>query len=178
MALTASLMTGGGIVHPRASQAQTPAPEILRDVSKLPEETQRMRQAILAAAVSGDIETLRVAADMNELPPVFSNGKVADPVAFWKKLSGDGEGREILAILIEIFRTGYTRKTGGKDGDLFIWPYFAETRLQSLNSGQQVELLTLVSAADAKKMLETGKYTHYRVGISSTGVWHFFDKAE
>ncbi|MBC8050295.1 MAG: hypothetical protein H7X92_09140, partial [Chitinophagales bacterium] len=64
MALTASLMTGGGIVHPRASQAQTPVPEILRDVSKLPEETQRMRQAILAAAVSGDIETLRVAADM------------------------------------------------------------------------------------------------------------------
>ncbi len=173
----ACLVFAGITVHPALSRAQTVQPEILRDISRLPEETQRMRQAILAAAVSGDIETLRVAADMNELPPVLTNGKVADPVAFWKKLSGDGEGREILAALIEIFRTGYVRKTGGKDGDLFLWPYFAETPLQSLNPGQQVELLTLVPPAEAAKMLETGKYTHYRVGISAKGVWHFFDKA-
>ncbi len=176
--LAACLVFAGITNGPAAAQGQLVQPEILRDASKLPEATQRMRQAILAAAVSGDIETLRVASEMNELPPVFANSKVADPVAFWKKLSGDGEGREILAALIEIFRTGYVRKTGGKDGDLFVWPYFAETPLQTLNSGQQVELLTLVPPAQAAKMMETGKYTHYRIGISTTGVWHFFDKAE
>jgi hypothetical protein len=173
------LMAGALAVHAAPAAKEQPSPpEILRDLSKLPDETRRMVAAILSAASSGDVEALRGAIEMNEIPPVFASKKPADPYSHWREQSGDGEGREVLAAIIEIFRAGFVKKPDGKNGDLYVWPYFAETPLSSLTSGQQVELLTLVPAAEAKKMMSAGKYTHFRIGISSKGVWHFFDKAE
>ncbi|MDX2266376.1 MAG: hypothetical protein NW215_15555 [Hyphomicrobiales bacterium] len=172
--LAMCLVSGAPVVH--HARAQT-SPEVIRDPSRLPEPVARMRQAILSAAMSGDVEAMRVAIDMNELPPSFG-AKVADPVAHWRKLSADGEGREILAALVEILRTGFVKKPDGKAGEMFVWPYFAETPLKDLTPGQRVELMTIVPAADAKRMIEAGQYTHWRLGVSSTGVWHVFDKAE
>ena len=74
--------------------------EILRDFSVLPPEVDRIRRAILTAAMSGDIDAMRVPIEMNEIPPIVARDKVADPIRYWRKVSGDGDGREILAILI------------------------------------------------------------------------------
>jgi hypothetical protein len=148
--------------------------EILRDAAILPPQVERMRRAILAAASSGEIDAMRVPVEMNEIPPMIADKKVPDPVAHWKTISGDGEGREILAILVQLFRTGFVRKDGGTADEMFIWPYFAETPIDKLTPAQEVELLTIVSPARAKAMKASGKYDHYRIGIAHDGTWHFF----
>jgi hypothetical protein len=165
----------GGTSSPAAA---TTAPDVLRDASVLPPEVRRMREAITGAAMSGDIEALRIPIQMNEIPPVFGKEKITDAVAFLKQRSGDGEGREMLAILVQLFRTGFVRKYAGTPNEMIVWPYFAETPLDKLTPSQQVELLTLVPPARVKEMRAKGKYDGYRIGISAKGVWHYFGPAE
>jgi hypothetical protein len=148
--------------------------EILRDAAILPAEVDRMRRAILDAAASGDIETMRVPVEMNEIPPIIGKAKPADPIAHWRKVSGDGEGREILAIFIQLFRTGFSRTEAGTGDEMYIWPYFAGMPIDQLTPAQQVELLTLVSADRFKAMKASGKHDYYRVGIGHDGTWHYF----
>ena len=74
---------------------------------------------------------------------------MGDPVAYWKKISGDGEGREVLAALAEILDAGYVTVPLGRDLEnnrIYVWPYFAEVPLRKLTPAQQVELLRLVPA--------------------------------
>ena len=76
----------------------------------LPAPVREMRDAILAAVQSGDIEDLRVAVEWNELRPHVADEAVDDPIAYWKRISGDGEGREVLAVLGEILDCGYAAR--------------------------------------------------------------------
>ncbi len=156
------------------AEVQNKPVEILRDTTKLPPEVDRMRRAILAAAMSGEIASMRVPVEMNEIKPIVSLEKVADPIAHWKAISGDGEGREILATIIQLFRTGYVRKAAGTGDEIYVWPYFAEIPIDRLTPAQEVELLTIVSPARLKAMQASGKYDHYRIGIAHDGTWHYF----
>jgi hypothetical protein len=147
--------------------------------AKLPSPIAEMREAILAAVRSGNIEELRHAFELNELKPELGPEPVGDPVAFWKKISGDGEGREVLAVLAEILDAGYVAVPLGRDLEnnrIYVWPYFAEVPLQKLTPAQQVELLRLVPPAAAKEMIQTGKYTYWRIAIGADGTWHHFRK--
>lgn len=166
----------GSAEKPAEKAQATPDVRLGRDVSQLPEEVQRMRRAILEAAASGDIEQLRVPIEMNELPPFFGKDAGKDPIAHFKAVSGDGQGREILAILVELLTTGHAIRDAGTGKDMIVWPYHAEIPLDSLTPGQEVELYRLISPAALKEMREKGRYTHYRLGIGLDGVWHFFDK--
>jgi hypothetical protein len=158
------------------AEAANKTPEVLRDISVLPPQVARMRAAILSAAATGEIESLRVPIEMNELPPMLANEKVGDPMAYWKKISGDGEGREVMATLIQLFRTGFARKAGGTGKEMYVWPYFAEMPIDKLTPAQEVELLTLVPPARLKEMQAKGKYDHFRLAIAPDGTWHSFMK--
>jgi hypothetical protein len=161
----------------RTPQKPAPASAILgRDIGKLAPEVQRMREAILEAAASGEIEHLRVPIEMNELPPVFGEEPIKDPIAHFKAISGDGEGREILAILIELLTTGYAVQNPGADKEMVIWPYHAEIPLDGLTPSQEVELYRLITPAALKDMRKAKHYSYYRLGISRDGIWHFFQK--
>jgi hypothetical protein len=149
-------------------------PEILRDISILPGQVARMRSEMLTAAMSGDVSALRIPIEMNEIPPMLAKEKVSDPIEYWKKISGDGQGREIMAVIVELFRTGFVRKAAGTGDEMYIWPYFAELPLDQLTPAQEVELLTLVTPERLKAMRASGKYDHYRIGIARDGIWHFF----
>ena len=110
-----------------------------------------MREAILGAVKSGRIEELRHAWELNELKPDLGVPLPAggDPIAHWKQISGDGEGREILAALGEILDAGYVVLPLGRDLEnnrIYVWPYFAEVALDKLTPSQEVELLRLVAA--------------------------------
>ena len=153
---------------------QNSVAEILRDNSILPEAVGRIRSAMLSAAMSGEIEALRVPVEMNEIPPMIAKEKVSDAIAYWRKVARDGQGREIMAIMVELFRTGFVRKAPGTGDEMYIWPYFAEIPLDKLTPAQEVELLTLVSPDQLKAMRASGKYDHYRIGIAHDGTWHFF----
>jgi hypothetical protein len=153
--------------------------EVSYGAAKLPGPVAEMREAILAAVRSGRIEELRHAYELNELKPELGPEPVSDPVAHWKKISGDGEGLEVLATLAEILDAGYVAVPLGRDLEnnrIYVWPYFAEVPLQKLTPAQQVELLRLVPPAAAKEMLQTGKYTYWRVAIGADGTWHHFRK--
>ena len=145
-----------------------------RDVTKLPPEVQRMRQAILQAAASGDIEALRVPIEMNEIPPVFAKSHVADPIAYLKSISSDGNGREILAILYNLLTTGYATANPGTKEETIVWPYHAVIPLSGLSPSQEVELYRFLPPARLKEMIGQGKYGYYSVRIGRDGVWHSF----
>jgi hypothetical protein len=157
--------------------ASAPAPDIRYGTEGLPPAVEDMREAIQSAVKSGRIEELRHAWELNELKPDLGVAAVGDPVAHWKQISGDGEGREILAALAEILDAGYVVLPLGPDLEnnrLYVWPYFAEVPLDKLSPGQEVELLRLVPPATAKDMRSAGKYTHWRIVIGADGTWHSF----
>src|SRR5215470_12830562 len=90
----------------RFTPSSTP-PEIVTDLSRLPVPVARMRERILGAARSGDLQKL--AALMNESKVMFSFTDEKDPVAFWKANYPDSEGVEVLSILITVLEAGFVR---------------------------------------------------------------------
>ena len=149
--------------------------EVLSDVSKIPAPVARMRELIVEAAASGDIERLR---------PLLGKGPTQtqvtgvsadeDPIAILKSLSGDQEGVEILAILLDVLSTGFVQVDKGTPQEAYVWPYFAEKPLASLTPPEKVDLFRLVTAGDFADMEEFGSYNFYRVGIMPDGKWKFF----
>lgn len=140
-----------------------------------------MRQAILAAALSGHIEELRVPLDWNEMKPDVTPSVNDDPIAFWKKTSGDGEGREVLAALANMLQMRPAAMPLGKDPEnsvIYVWPYLAEAELDALSPPEEVDLLRLVSPEAAKSMRDKKKWTWWRLTIGADGTWHSFKKGE
>jgi hypothetical protein len=156
-----------------AATAGGRAPEVLYDLNQLPPPIKRTLEHVVVAAQSGNVEEMLPVLEENELPPMLSAAAVSDPIAFWKKASADGEGREILATMLNVFSSGFVRKGEGGNA-MYVWPYFAEMDLSTLTPSQEVELYRIVPAALAGAMKKSGKYTYYRAGIGNDGVWHYF----
>jgi hypothetical protein len=163
----------GRIERPTSTEGAA-APEIIRDLSRLPPQAARMRERILDAARSGDLDKMLIVMQSNETLPVFSFGNEKDPVAFWKARYPDSQGLEILAILIQVLETGFVHMHKGTPQEMYVWPYFAHMPLKQLTPEQKVELFRIVTGSDYKKMKEFGAYIFYRVGIAPDGIWHFF----
>jgi hypothetical protein len=164
---------------PPKKDASAP-PKVQYAIEALPGPVREVREAMLAAVQSGDIEELRHIYQMNDVKPDLGAGATGDPIAYWKRISGDGEGREILAVLSLILEAGYVVLPLGRDLEnnrLYIWPYFAEIPVDKLTPSQDVELLRLVAPAAAKDMKTKGKYTHWRLSIGADGSWHALQKA-
>lgn len=176
--LLAAAFAGGAVAQDDAgtpaADADAPLPEILRSVAELPAPVQEKREKLIAAAKSGDIENLRALMQGEETPPSVAFGDPGDPIEYLKELSADAEGREILAILLEVLESGFVHLEEGGEDELYVWPYFAVFPLEALTPEQLVELFTLVTAADYQDMQAYGSYTFFRVGIAPDGRWRFF----
>lgn len=162
-------------------QAPLPPPRIHYGTEGLPGPVREVREALLAAIQSGQIEELRHVYEINDLKPDLGATSPGDPVAHWKRLSGDGEGREILAALSLILEAGYVVLPLGRDLEnnrLYIWPYFAEVPLDKLTPTQEVELLRLAPPAAVREMKSKGKYAHWRLAIGADGSWHSLRKGD
>jgi hypothetical protein len=168
------LLIAGPVLSVELKAAERGAPEIHSDLSALPNRVADMRDAILEAARSGDIEALRPVLDSNELKPTVSFGGSDDPIKLWKQTSGDGQGREIMAIMVEILDMDFARVNPGTSNEMYVWPYLAELPLDKLTSAQQVDLYRLMTYDEVKTMKEFGDYIHYRLGIGRDGTWHYF----
>jgi len=151
------------------------APEILYDVSKLPEPVQRMRSLILEATKSGEIEKLRSLLGTGDSATRLDFGDVeGDPVGYLIGNSGDGEGQEILAILEEVLEAGFVHLDAGKPEERYLWPYFAAMPFDKLTPAQRVEMFHIITAGDFDDMRAYGIYTFYRTAITPDGKWTFF----
>lgn len=157
-----------------ASDSDTELPEVQYGFDALPAPVRRLREQIIDAALTGDIERLRPVFKANEGPPAMSSEPLGDPIDELRSLSGDPEGREILAILIEVLEAGYVHVDVGTPEEMYIWPYFARYPLDRLNGPQMVELFKLLTAGDYEDMKIYDIYLFYRVGIDPKGVWRYF----
>jgi hypothetical protein len=151
-----------------------PPPTVEYDAGKLPPPVRRLREQIIEAALSGDIEKLQPIFDANGEPPAISFNQIDDPIGQLRALAGDEEGREILAILIEVLEAGYVHVDVGTPDEMYVWPYFARYPVDALTGPQMVELFKLLTAGDYEEMKIYGTYLFYRVGIAPNGVWRFF----
>ena len=164
----------------RAAKAEpATAPHVGYGSADLPAPVQEMREAILSAVKSGRIEDLRYAYELNELKPELAAEPVADPVAFWKQISSDGRGLEVLAALGQILESGWVALPTGRDLEnnrIYVWPYFAELPLADITPPQQVELLRLIGTGQGRELAAKGRYCYWRIAIGADGVWHSFLK--
>lgn len=165
-----------GVAEPANGPASdTPAPEVFYDVTALPAPVRTMRELIMEACRSGDIERLRpLIGTGDQITQISLGGIEGDPIEFLKSISGDGEGQEMLAILLEVMEAGYIHTDPGTDLELYVWPYFFGMPLEKLTPVQRVELFKIVTAGDYEDMLNYGAYIFYRVGITPDGRWAYF----
>lgn len=171
MLLLAGLLDGAG--HARAAD-EMPA-VIVERPEELPAGVQRMREAILAAAASGDIANLREALEMNELMPLIDGAKPQDPIKAWQAASVDGSGRDVLALLWDMLLLP-PAKISRANSVRYVWPYFAELPLDGLRPREIVSLYRLAPAAEVALMLEQRRYSFYRLTMGEDGTWHSLDR--
>ncbi|WP_419910465.1 hypothetical protein [Hoeflea sp.] len=148
---------------------------VLYDTDLLPAPVRRMRELIIEAASKGNIEELRPLLGTGVTKTQLSIvGYEGDPIDFLKETSGDGEGQELLAILLDIFNAGYVHLDPGEPTELYLWPYFYALPLDRLDQRQKVELYRIITAGDFEDMQAFGAYIFYRTGIGPEGDWKFF----
>ncbi|WP_037547817.1 hypothetical protein [Stappia stellulata] len=162
-----------------AASGATDAPEVILPTvhygdADLPKPVARMRDQLLEAAHSGDMQRVRMVLEGNEMMPTLTFGEMDDPIEYLKAASGDDDGYEILAILAEVLEAGYVHADVGTAQEMYIWPYFARTPFDRLTPEQRVELFQLVTAGDMADMNLTGTWTFYRLGIGPDGTLHYF----
>ncbi|WP_197723269.1 hypothetical protein [Blastochloris tepida] len=161
-----------------AKGGESAPPEVITDLSRLPEPVARMRARILEAARSGSLEKLATVMQSNELMPIFTFGNDRDPIALWQASFPDSKGVEVLGILLDVMEAPFVHVDQGTPQEMFIWPYFARYPIRNLDPEQLVELFRIVTGSDYRDMVEFGAYAFYRVGIAPDGVWHFFVAGE
>jgi hypothetical protein len=154
--------------------AQTPA-------GTLPPLVAEMREAILAAAETGDIDELRTVLDWNELKPEVADAPVGDIIAYWRSLSADGTGREMLAALRAILSTTPAVVRGGRDVEndrLFVWPGIAEQAIGNLDASALADLARIAPEPEVERMKAARRYLGWRLVIGADGVWHSLRRAQ
>ena len=172
---TEDLTPNDPVEPPETMESDLPDPEILTDPNLLPTPARRMRELILEACKSGDIEALRpLIGSGAHITQLSLGGLEGDPVNFLREISGDGEGHEILAILEEVLEAGFVRMDEGTPHEIYVWPYFFAYSLDRLDPRQRVELFRIVTAGDYEDMKLFGGYNFYRAGITPEGQWAFF----
>lgn len=147
--------------------------EVGFDVTKAPQAVQKMRQEIIDAATAGDVKKIAalMKANQTDLGPDNSGNDIESAL---KDMSGDGDGLEVLSIILDVLSTGYAHVGAGTANDMYVWPYFTEKQLSTLTPSEKVDLMRLVTAGDMADMMEYGSYNFYRVGISADGKWKQF----
>lgn len=160
---------------PETVQADDEVPKIITDLSSVPFPVRKMRELILEAARSGDVEKLRPYLGYGDDITMLSLGGFdEDPISFLKSLSGDREGHEILAIITEILEAPFVKQKDIDGQDLYIWPYFYSYPFDKLTPEQRVQLFRIITYGDFEEMHSFGSYIFYRLGITPEGRWRFF----
>jgi hypothetical protein len=162
--------------HEQVTTAELPV-TVEYGANRLPVNVAEMREAILAAALSGDLKELLIPIQWNELPPDFGEKPVKETLSDWQKQSHDGSGREMLALLADILSGPYAVRRQGADVEnakIFIWPAVAELPLDKLTPPLEVALLRIASGDEVKRMKKAGRYDGYGLAIGADGTWHAF----
>ena len=147
----------------------------LDDLLILPEPVRRMRELILEAAKTGEIEKLRpLLGAGSEATQISVTDIEGDPIEYLSAQAGDADGQEILAIMLDLLEAKFVHSDIGTTEELYVWPYFVERQLDKLTPPERVDLFRIVTAGDFEDMKTFGAYNFYRIGISPEGRFVFF----
>jgi hypothetical protein len=140
------------------------------DPAMLPEPVRATREALIAAARSGDIKELGKLFDAQPAPVRVSFGDPEDPIEYLKQQSGDGEGVEMLAILGNLMAAPYAAFDQG-DGDLgYVWPYLAyDDDITTLSPAETVDAYRIMGHDRFEEMREIGAWYYWRVYVGNDG---------
>jgi len=156
------------------SPARSGIDDIRYDVDALPPAVAETRRSLIEAARTGDVEALRPLFEDQRTPPLVADfSYVDDPVAHLRNQSGDEDGQEILAILLELLEAGYVH-VGPDSGGTYVWPYFAEVPLGDLDPQHYVEVYRILTSIDVEELQRIGAYTFFRIGIAHDGRIRYF----
>jgi hypothetical protein len=150
-------------------------------ISRLPQHVAEVRDAILAAARSGNIEELASAFEVSRSTPDLGIADADDPIAALKAKSGETQGREILAALVEILNMPPAALPLGRDIEnnlIYIWPYLAVRPLDKLTPAETVDLYRLVTPEEAVRMREKKRWLWWRLVVAADGTWLSLKRAE
>lgn len=154
-------------------------PEVRYGEEDLPEPVRQTRRRLVEAARSGELTRMGDLIRAMPQPPALTTLQDgSDPVDILAAQSGDEEGREILAILLDILDAGWVRVGEGTSAERYVWPYFARTPVEQLSAPQMVELYRILTAVDFEEMRSAGAYVFYRVEIAPDGRWLVFQAGE
>jgi hypothetical protein len=175
---TAQSRKSGGRTQKRQEE-----PEILlgRGTDGLPPAVAEMRAAIIAAVETGDIAELKAPIELNELKPEFGAPQGAEWLAHLRSISSDGTGKDVLAKIGSLLEGGWAAVRAGRDIEnsrIYVWPHFAEIKLDAMTPDQVTELETLAGKDDAARMIAERRYVGWRLSIGADGVWHMLTQVK
>lgn len=166
------------LVHPTLGGAGAVAGGRRGEAAALPRPVAEMRERLLSAVAAGRIEDLREPLEWNELPFMSRDGDRdggTDPIAYWRSLSPDGEGRAVLEAIGRSLALSPARLALGRDVEnsaVYVWPYLAEQPLDRLTADEDADLRSLMPAEDAGRLKTQGRWTWWRLVIGADGTWH------
>ena len=161
-------------VAPQAERISDP----LTDLAALPARVAAMREKILEAVETRDIEALRPAIEWNETPPIFARGGAgpkgfAQMIEILKARSFDGKGLEVLDLLKAVFAQPYVRTTRGPV-TTYVWPAFAMRQRPDPSPDVRLAMYSCVRFANLGARNDIGLPLIERIGIGADGTWHYF----
>ncbi|MEO8290901.1 MAG: hypothetical protein ABI649_07900 [Gaiellaceae bacterium] len=136
----------------------------------LPGLVAERQAAILAAAESGDYESLRAEVEPDVFLSDFGFGEEPDPVGRWEAMGP--ETLETMGVLLRM--PPVVRETN--EGTLYQWPsYDADSHAGDLSAADRELFLTVMGEEEVANLIrpELG-YTAPRLGILADGTWWFF----
>ncbi|WP_244613270.1 hypothetical protein [Methylosinus sp. Ce-a6] len=155
--------------------------EPMRDLAALPAPVRALREKILAACETGDIEALRIPIDWNEVRPLFERGARrpagADPIEVLKSLSFDRAGREMLVLARAVLTQPFLRVARGPF-EAYEWPAYARRPTPPANEEEARALWACVRFFDLVSSNADGRPKVMRIGVGADGVWHYFWNAD
>ena len=135
--------------------------------SGLPAAVERKREALLAAAESGDYEELRPLVSPTAFEYTFGSPVQGGPIAYWRELERT-TGQRPLEALAEVLRMPYTLSRG-----LYVWPFAYDVASVADLTAHERELLAPLGPLGSVFVEGTG-YLGWRAGIRPDGAWVFF----
>lgn len=150
-----------------------------RDNAALPPAVAEMRAAILAAVEATDWTELKVAMDLNELPPEVGAPSGVAALDHLRGLSTDGKGADVLGEIGRVLEGAWAAIPGGRDAEnnrIYVWPHLAEIPFDRWSVADEASLIALAGPAAAAAMKQAKRYRGWRLSIGADGVWHMLTK--
>lgn len=151
----------------------------IRNGPKLPDHVADLRDVILTAARSGDINELKSAFEVSGSIPDLGISRRSDPIKALKDRSTDPEGRDTLAAIIEMLEMAPATLPFGNDIEnnlIYVWPYLSTRPLDKLTPAEEVDLYRLVPPELAAEMRKKKRWLWWRLVIAADGTWTLFRK--